>query len=198
LFFFTVFVVGRLIEGVGVNFESTVEGAPADAVGLSGIIYEIDGVSIKSQMDLEAVLSQIEPGKTVKILTTEGEFELATIESPYVANMSYLGIENPEEVYKYSSGPFAGNYVSGFLINSLVVWYNLLSWVFVLSIGVAIVNLLPMKPLDGGYIFEELAKNYFGQAGKRLAKIATISTAILLIFNLIFFDLLKFLLSLVP
>lgn len=198
LFFSSIWIANQLIEDVGIKFEGTTSNTPARAVVLSGIIYEIDSVEIKNRADLQDALKQIEPGKTVTILTTEGEFELTTIESPYVANMSYLGIENVRESYKYSMGFFAGNDVPGALINSMLVWYSLLSWVFMLSVGVAIVNLLPMKPLDGGYIFEEFAKKYFGRSAKRLTKIASIFVVILLIFNLVFFDLIKFLLSLMP
>ena len=197
LIFSSMWVEAQVVEDVGIKFENTVAGTPAEAVGLSGIIYEIDGIEIKNQADLQTVLSEIKPGDTINILTTDGEFELTTIESPYASNTSYLGIENSRDVYKYRIGPSAGNYVADSSIGYMIVWYNLLFWIFVLSVGVAIVNLLPMKPLDGGYIFEELAKEQFGRSAEKLTKIASITIAVLLIFNLLFFDLIKFLLSLV-
>jgi len=195
LFFSSVWINNNMIEGVGVKFESTLEGTPARDVNLNGIIYEIDGVSIKTQSELRDVLNKTEPGKKIKILTTEGEFELTTIESPYFANMSYLGIENTKTDYRYKLGVFAGRVVPDALIDSIVFWYGLLSWLFVLSLGIAIVNLLPMKPLDGGLIFEEFAKKYFGKFGKQLTKIASVFIAMLLIFNLFILHLLKYLLS---
>lgn len=197
LFLSTRWVAAQSLESTGVNFEGVVEGSPAHDVGLSGTIYQIDDVSIKSRFDLFDFLATTEPGKTVKILTTEGEFQLTTEESPYAENVSYFGLKDElTEVYKYSAGPYAGEYAPDILMNSLFAWLSLLMWISVLSLGVAIVNLLPMKPLDGGYIFEELAKERFGKSAKRLTKIATISTALLLIFNLVFLDLIKFLFSL--
>ncbi len=195
LFYFSLHATNLFIEPVGVKFESTTPDTPASKVGLKGIIIGIDDIKIEDRADLENTLKSIEPGTSVKILTTEGEFELTTIESPFVSNMSYLGIENVREAYKYSFGPFTDSYVSDYLINSIIVWYNLLSWLFMLSVGVAIVNLLPMKPLDGGYIFEEIARKYLRWHWKSATKLVSICVATMLIFNLIFFDLIKFLLS---
>lgn len=197
LFFSSVWASSQILSDVGIKFDATTPASPAEEIGLSGVIYELDGIEIKNRADLQTVLKQTKPGTTITILTTDGEFTLKTIESPYVSNASYLGIENVGDVYKYSAGPFVDNYVPDYLISSIIVWYNLLSWVFMLSVGVAIVNLLPMKPLDGGYIFEELAKKYFRRSWKRLTKITSLFVVLLLIFNLVFFDLMKFLLSLI-
>ena len=196
LFLSTRWVTAQSVEFAGIKFDSTAEGSPAHAVGLSGEIYRIDNASINSIQDLRNFLVETEPGETVNILTTEGEFQLTVVESPYAENMSYLGVEDVTDVYKYSTGPYVGKDVPDLLVNSLLSWFSLLMWVSVLSLGVAIVNLLPMKPLDGGYIFEELAKERFGKSAKRLTKIVTISTALLLIFNLIVLDLILALFSL--
>jgi membrane-associated protease RseP (regulator of RpoE activity) len=197
LFFSSIWASSQIMHSSGVKFEATTLNTPAHEVGLSGIIYEIDGLKIGDRDDLQDVLKRTSPGKTVSVLTSEGEYTLTTIESPYTPNISYLGIENAREVYKYSFGPFVGDYVPDYFVDLVIIWYNLLSWLFTLSIGIAIVNLLPMKPLDGGHIFEELAKKYSGKYWKRLTEVTSVFVAIMLILNLFFFDIIEFLLSMI-
>ena len=56
----------------------------------------------------------------------------------------------------------------------------LLLWIFLFSFGIGLVNLLPIKPLDGGLILEELVGGR-----KRLVKVISVAMLALLIFNLV-------------
>jgi membrane-associated protease RseP (regulator of RpoE activity) len=93
-----------------------------------------------------------------------------------------MGIGNLTNVYRYKR-IFTG-YVPETVLNGIFVWLNLLSWLLVLNIGVAIFNMLPVRPLDGGLIYEEIFKKKFGRKGKKIMRIVELTMLALIIFNL--------------
>jgi membrane-associated protease RseP (regulator of RpoE activity) len=170
------------IEPAGIRFDSVVSDTPAAEVGLSGIIYKINNHTIKSRIDLIEVLNQTKIGDNITIFTTSGIFVLKTAENPDYKNTSYIGISNVSEVYRYKI-MFSG-YVPEYVISSFTIWLRLLMWLFVLNVGVGVVNLLPMKPFDGGLIFEEIFEKISKEHGKNLINITSVVTAALILFNL--------------
>jgi len=53
-----------------------------------------------------------------------------------------------------------------------------------LNVGVGVANMLPIKPLDGGLLFEEIFKKIFKTHGELAMKILTFVTIVLILFNL--------------
>jgi membrane-associated protease RseP (regulator of RpoE activity) len=51
-------------------------------------------------------------------------------------------------------------------------------------LGVGAANLLPIKPLDGGYLFEEIFRKFFGERGKEIANVLSAIILFLLLFNI--------------
>ncbi|VVB59475.1 Peptidase family M50 [uncultured archaeon] len=66
----------------------------------------------------------------------------------------------------------------------LLYLYSLFRWRNLLNIGIGLFNLLPLKPLDGGLIFEEIAKEFFGKAWKPVYTVVAVSTLGLILLNL--------------
>lgn len=186
----TAYVLNASIKQVAA-IESTIEGYPAHDAGLSGVIKEINGIAIEDDHDLIEVLSDLNPGDRLLIVTTKGTYELIAVESPQDPSKAYIGIELDYSNYKYKSGPLVGERVSMGVLRGIVFWEGLLRWMLVLNVGVAVVNLLPMKPLDGGYIFEEVLKDRLGssESVENLAKYVSILVLLLVIFNLFIVDL---------
>lgn len=174
-------VSNRLIESVGIKFE-TLPNTPAREIDLSGIIYQIDNQTIKDVSDLADLLNQTKVGDNLTILTTTGNFNVRTIEHPEIKGRAFVGITQIKEVYKHKM-VFEG-YVPESLVNCLLIWYRLLFWLFLLSIGIGVANLLPMKPLDGGYIFEEFFVKIFGKKGKIAITICSVIILSLILINL--------------
>ena len=86
--------------------------------------------------------------------TTDGSYNVKVITNPDDPTRSYVGISNPKTFFGVlpSFGQFSG----------VVNWiYQLLVWISFLNIGIGLVNLLPIKPLDGGLIYEEVFKVIF-------------------------------------
>jgi membrane-associated protease RseP (regulator of RpoE activity) len=188
LFMASTNVSDRLIESVGIKFKP-IPNTPAAEVNLTGIIYQIDNQTIKDRTDLANVLNQTKIGQNITIFTTSGSFTLKTTEHPEIKGRAYIGITEINEVYKYKI--FLKGYVPEYLVNSLLVWYKLLVWLTLLSVGVGMANLLPMKPFDGGYIFEEIFTKFFGKKGKIAIAICSIIIFCLILINLFGINLIK-------
>ncbi len=173
-----------------------IKDSPADAANLSGSITEIDGMKILSLDDLKSALSGKNPGDTVLVKTlknrdvapvfaavqptfsvvTAGEqaYSIQLAENPNNETKPYLGIEG-------SSFIPAVTFLPGL---QFLFLYHLLFWAFVFSIGIGLVNLLPLKPLDGGLFFEELLGK-FTRKNKIIVKAVSITMLLLLLFNLV-------------
>ncbi len=139
--------------------------APALHAKLDYIITSIDGNSITSREDLSRVLSEIAPGKTVRIMTFNGE----NTEMSYDITLgekndkAYLGIV----FYSQKTEGFKGklndilNKIKNPNIYYKTTWdgdfvqfiYDLLWWIVMINILVALMNMLPVSILDGGRFF---------------------------------------------
>lgn len=140
--------------------------APAIRANLSSIITEINGVQIDSIEKLQEELGKYKPGDEI---TITGKLEEGVSEKTIV-----LG-ENPERPGAAWLGiGFFAREPSGFfgkIVNSLASFkssnvyyqpkidgisifiYNLLWWIVIISISVALINMLPVGIFDGGRFF---------------------------------------------
>ena len=186
LFFIYVWLVNLSLESKGVWFNNTIEGSPAESVKLKGIILKINNRTISNVYDLQDFLKNTKPNTSVIIETTEGKYELTLAEKD---NASYIGISDVKNyiVYKGTNTVVKENII-------LLINYSLitLQWIAFLSLGVAIANMLPIIPLDGGLIIREILKRKFGdKRGNKLSNIVSSIFLILLISSL-FLSSLKF------
>lgn len=171
-----------LFQNSGVSFESTIKETPAAAAGLSGTILKINDRDVKSVGSFLVVLDNIKPSDVAEIETTEGNYFIKTAENPDSPSKAYIGISNVENVYSYRA-LFSGIVPKSVIVSS-ETWFRLLYWLTLLSLGVGIANLLPMKPFDGGLIFEELFSKISKTHSGLIIKSLTIVTAGLILFNL--------------
>ena len=160
---------------------------PAQLNNLTGALYSINGVRIRSVHDLAVFMNSTKPGDTLKIETVQGdlvapfmssvviknpdfkEYEIKTVE---VGNRSVIGVTGFIDV-KVSKYPGFINFLTGLLI-----------WISILNIGVGIVNMLPMKPLDGGLVVETLGERFFPKYKNALVKGLSLLVLFLLLANI--------------
>ena len=139
--------------------------APAIRANLFGAIDSIDGKHTRNQQELSAVLSEVTPGETVRVTTVDSEgakrsYDIALAEKN---GKAYLGIgfygreteglraklqnaiakiKDPSIYYEPTwDGKFAQ-----FI-------YDLLWWIVMINVLVALMNMLPVAILDGGRFF---------------------------------------------
>jgi membrane-associated protease RseP (regulator of RpoE activity) len=175
-------VTSWLIEDVGLRFGATIPGTPAHTVGLNGTIIQIDGHRIRNRADFFRVMERVRPGDNLTIQTTVGIYSLRTTEHPEVEGRPFIGIRGVAEVYRYRV--ISTELVPNWVIGSLSVWFGLLFWLFLLNLGVALVNLWPVLGLDGGHMWEGLIERVAPGWGKLAIRATTALTLGLLAANL--------------
>jgi membrane-associated protease RseP (regulator of RpoE activity) len=172
------YLINFFLESKGVWFNNTAPNSPAESVGLKGVIVRIDNKTIMNVYDLQEFLKETKPNTTITIETTEGKYKL-TLEKK--DNTSYIGIVGVKNyiVYKGTNKIVSENLL--FLINYLFLAFR---WISFLSLGVAIANMLPILPLDGGLIIREILKETWGEKGEKISQLISAFFLILLFFSL--------------
>jgi len=143
------------------------EDTPAFQNQIIGVIIQIDDVKIKNQEDIRIFLESKSPGEKINLITLyDGKnknYEIILSEHPLNKNKSYLGVGYAESqpsgifqkiIYKFVNFKESSTYYSPVVDGNFVVFiYNLLWWVMIINILVALFNMLPVGILDGGRFF---------------------------------------------
>jgi len=167
------------------NYIMVYENSPAFQARLSGAITHVNGNPVRSYEELKNAILSSRPGDTLSIKTIKGreikDYEIKLAEKN---GQAYLGIgilpqqpgkfigfinkaitkvKSPEIYYESKIGDF------GLFI------YNLLWWIVILNLLVAITNMLPVGIFDGGRFFmlSVWAMTGSRKAGERAFKIST-------------------------
>ena len=159
--------------------------APAINANLERIILKIDGKKTTDFNSLEKEIVKHSPGEkvTLTLINDDGENydrDITLAEHPEDKNKAWLGIGFTQQqtsgvlgkIYlALSSFKKSGVYYEPKFDGISVFIYNLLWWLVLISISVALVNMLPMGIFDGGRFFyltifgltksEEKAKSLF-------------------------------------
>ncbi len=171
-------IVNMFIESRGVIFNSTVPNSPAESVNLKGIIVKIDNKTINDIYDLQHFLRTTKPNTTIIIETTEGKYNLTLAEKD---NTSYIGITGVKNYFVYKG---RGTKVPEILLLLISRIFVALQWTAFLSLGIAVANMLPILPLDGGLILREILKKIYGKRGEKISQFISSIFLILLLSSL--------------
>ena len=179
------FFINSIITGDGIIFNNTIPNTGASEVELSGIITEINGTRVKSMNDFIDSMKNVKPGDTIKIKTTEGIYNVKTTENPENSTKAFIGINGVETFYVYTGLLNNIGVVSDEFIY-IISWFRfLLFWILIINFGVGLFNLFPIKPLDGGLMFEEILKHYYkGENVKKIMNFVSLIVLFLILFNL--------------
>ncbi len=192
--------VGNLKEQLEAGEEGVAlyEDLPAINAGLRGVIVGIDENKVKTQENLADVMKSYNVGDKIKIKTKSEdkilEYNLILGEDPNQKGRAVIGIGvlNQRtriagrifEFFNFFKKP-ATYYEPRFNTNLIVFIYNLIWWLALVNISVALVNMLPMGIFDGGRMF--LLSVWAVTGSEKFAKFAfkTITYIILGIFLLL-------------
>lgn len=137
LFFFP--VSNSLQTNDGLAIVEVAENSPAMQSGfLTGeIIKEIGGQAVKTSADFDKAFSSAKDGTVAEIVTDKGT---------YVSVMTdKLGIT----VQQHST--LTGTIFDSIFLAKTFIWLTgLISWLFILNLGIGLFNLVPLGPIDGG------------------------------------------------
>ena len=153
---------------------TVLEDAPAINAGLRGAIVEIDGKKIRSYEELRSVILANKPGEVVIIKSiSDKEIIESVVKLADKDGKAYLGIgiSEPERrgitgwlyrVFSNIKDPFV--YYESRIGDIGTFLYDLLWWIVVINISVALVNMLPVGIFDGGRFFYLTILGFTGKA----------------------------------
>ncbi|MFH0832724.1 MAG: site-2 protease family protein [Candidatus Aenigmatarchaeota archaeon] len=182
---------------VGSSF-ALINNSPAYNASLAGAITEIDGKVIHSASDMNDALLAHKPYDVVEIKTARTVdaipiFNFNVMPDPaFVADMKNITVHkvalgnHPNETGRAYLGVYGQSFVPVVESSIFLPIYQVMFWAFLFSLGIGLVNLLPIKPLDGGLIMEEIVCRFVkGRKGKNIVKAVSILLLMALLFNII-------------
>lgn len=177
---------GVLVTGF-LNESELAEGGRLEGISQGMIISSVDGFDVADTGDLLLGLENKSPGDTVTIGFADGEKNVVLSANPDNESLPYIGIYLKNNVVAKNEGGFAsalqgvyfwfaGNPWGGSINDRL----GLLGWINVLSLGIGLVNLLPIGPTDGGRMYLLALERYMKK--KKAKKVWSATAIVLLVF----------------
>jgi len=124
--------------------------------------------AFSTRLEVGSVISEFEPGQTINVRADDVSYDLTLSGRPENSSLPYMGIMASAD----SNNEFMFEFV-----------FPLLWWLTTLSYFIAIFNLLPIYPLDGGLMVEAVAEKFSRRHAKRIVKGITMAVLLILIFN---------------
>ena len=138
----------------GVAITSVVPKSPADGILQDGmVIQSINGISTSDINNYALFTNQTKIGETLNFQTDQGTFSVKAGVNPNNATRGYIGIRSQDHLVLNNNVAKTFGHQIPWFIYSL---RDLFTWIFIINFAVGTFNLLPMKPLDGGLLLEEL------------------------------------------
>ncbi len=160
LFMFFVLSPAFLTESVGyVGYTNSTyfgeEPYPAQESNMTGVIVSIDGQRIRNAAELNEFMENRKPGDNVLIETISDSYNITLAENPTDSEKGFIGISGVGDrrviSKRYKNTSFEG--VLQFII-------EMFEWIFIINLGVGLVNIFPIKPLDGGLMVDSLFERF--------------------------------------
>jgi len=172
---------------MGVLITDVVEGTPGSTVFTPGtIIFEINGTEIHNVEEFHNYLIHVSPGQTLIFNTSRGTLELVTAEHPANSSRGYIGI------YTFNYYPPRNMFSKMLGIMTPYYFFEVINWTFLLSLSLAIFNMLPIPFFDGDRLINDLIREWMKKHKKtektsQMIRITIASLSVLvLILNIVF------------
>lgn len=166
-------------------------GGPSENLLEPGMkILKLGETTINDWRDLKNI--RFEPGENVEVLTDRGSFTIVA-DNFYSENEGSIGIGllwasprsellNPRFMLMFLVYELRGaRILNPIVYDPLVSWalIDMIKWMFILNLGVGLFNLLPMLPLDGGYMLQAMLEK---KLPRKLAKRVCILFSVVVLF----------------
>ena len=139
---------------------------PAQEVNMTEPIISIDGYRIRTTAELAKVMERTKPGQAVTIKTYSNAYNITLAKSPDNPKQGFIGISRVYDVHLIKS-----KYKGTFFYNVIEFFVKTLSWMWMLNIGVGLVNIFPIKPLDGGLMVEAICERFLPKHKGKIVKL---------------------------
>ncbi|MBE6502958.1 MAG: membrane-associated Zn-dependent protease [Methanobrevibacter sp.] len=164
----------------GIEVGRVVGDSPCDGILKEGMVLEsIDNHTIKDSKSYVDIVSSYKPGDDVSIKTDQGTYSIHLDKNPNNDSRGFFGIQANKHFKLIDNSLGSIPWV-------LFEFLELFQWIFMLNLGIGLFNLLPLKPLDGGYMLEillsyRLSEKYY----KPIVNALSVVMAMIIIFTII-------------
>lgn len=168
-----------MVKTSGVQIAGLEKDYPMEVAGVKEgeVILGANNIPINNTDDFIDVLKDVKPGQEVKIETNESNYTITATKNPKNESKGYLGVYITPHKIEYKKGIF---------VKPLFWLRSAISWIFFANLFVALFNLLPLGPVDGGRMFY-LALLHFTKNKKKSKKIWSFVSILCLLLILINF-----------
>jgi len=171
--------VASIHSADGIIVNGFIDGYPAEKLNieLPFTILKINGQDTKDFIGFLNATTKIKPGDEVNIVTDKGQFSLVAAENPENKSKGFMGVTGFQQkknvIEKYKGKEW---------LVKIFMWINLLiTWLFIINVGVGLFNLLPLGPVDGGRMFLTAAMAIFKNKKIAMRTFAVVSWICLLL-----------------
>ena len=134
----------------GIEIDRVVSDSPSDGILKEGMVVESVNDKVINDSDTYMnVVSSFSPGDNVSVKTDQGTYSVVLAENPNNSSVGFFGLQAKKHFVLTDNS-------LGSLPWVLFEFLELFQWVAMLNLGIGLFNLLPLKPLDGGYMLEIL------------------------------------------
>jgi membrane-associated protease RseP (regulator of RpoE activity) len=177
-----------MVEPTGFTFDTYVsEDLPFAEAGIvpGTLITGLNGKSTLLFQDFSEDLFCTSPGDKITVNTEDKDYPITLAANPEDESKSFLGIQdisNEDQIKeKYASGIWPAIY-------SMLSWITgFLRWLFLLSLGIGLFNLLPLPIVDGGRMLQVTLHKLKGKdKGEKRYRQITMFFLLILVLNLVY------------
>ena len=164
----------------GIQIDRVVSDSPSDGILKEGMVLEaIDNHEITDADSYTKIVSSFSPGDNVSVKTDYGTYSITLGKNPNNDSVGFFGLQANKHfvLVNDSLGPLP------WILFELL---ELFQWVFMLNLGIGLFNLLPLKPLDGGYLLEILLSYKLSEeVYKPIVNALSVVMAMIIVFSLV-------------
>jgi len=177
-----------MVEPTGFTFDDYVEGEfPFEQAEIAPgtLISGINGETTTEFQSFGTELARYKPNEVITINTPDKDYEVTLSESPDNPKQGFMGIQSIRNEFEvkeeYNQGVWKTAYYS-------LDWVNgFLKWLFLLSLGIGLFNLLPLPIVDGGRMAQVFLHRLKGaEKGEKRYRQISVFFLLVLLLNLFF------------
>ncbi len=146
----TVPAFGATHDEAGIIVNALIEGQPMESTGI-GLPFIINGINnhdVDTFAEFTNETNYLKPGDEITLNTDKGNYSITAGLNPDNNSRGFIGVSN-FEISRIPDKDFVEKY--GSFLPPFVEWLHMLFfWLWVVSWGVGLFNLLPLGPIDGG------------------------------------------------
>jgi len=143
------------------------------------IIESINNEKVNDSESYVNIVGSFHPGDNVSVQTDQGTYNVVLDKNPNNESVGFFGIQASKhfEMINDSLGPIP------WVLFELL---ELFQWVAMLNLGIGLFNLLPLKPMDGGYMLEILLSYKLSEEHyKPIVNALSVVMAMIIVFSLV-------------